>query len=82
MVVDRDTKYVGMLRLADLLVRDPNLLVSECMHTDIGAIAADTAAPQVAQIFEQLNLLSAAVVDTEGRLLGRITVDDVVDVIR
>ena len=82
MVVDRDGRYVGMLRLADLLVRDATLMVSECTRTDVGAIAADTTAAQVAQIFEQLNLLSAAVVDTNGKLIGRITIDDVVDVIR
>lgn len=82
MVVDRQNVYVGMLRLADLLTLEPEVMVSDCMDRETGAIAADTPAGQVAQIFEQLNLLSAAVVDDAGRLLGRITIDDVVDVIR
>lgn len=82
MVVDRDYHYIGMLRLADLLTRDEDLLVEQCMDAETRAFPADTPSAQVAQTFEQLNLLSAAVVDDDGRLIGRITIDDVVDVIR
>jgi len=82
MVVDREGHYLGMLRIADLLTASPECLVGEIMDTETGAIAADTPEDQVAQIFEQLNLVSAAVVDHEGVLIGRITIDDVVDVIR
>ena len=82
MVVDREGHYLGMLRIADLLTASPERLVGEIMDTETGAIAADTPEDQVAQIFEQLNLVSAAVVDDDGVLIGRITIDDVVDVIR
>lgn len=82
MVVDREGHYLGMLRIADLLTVSPECLVGEIMDTETGAIAADTPEDQVAQIFEQLNLVSAAVVDDDGVLIGRITIDDVVDVIR
>jgi magnesium transporter len=82
MVVDRDYRFKGTLRLADLFTRDNELLVEQCMDSDTRAIPAHTPSVQVAQVFEQLNLLSAAVVDNDGRLIGRITIDDVVDVIR
>ncbi|MEZ5702052.1 MAG: CBS domain-containing protein [Burkholderiaceae bacterium] len=52
------------------------------MHTDVAGIPADMPANEVAQLFEEQDLLSAPVVDADQRLLGRITVDDVVDQIR
>lgn len=52
------------------------------MHTDIAGIAVDTDSREVARLFQDLDLMSAPVVDGEGRLIGRITVDDVVDLIR
>ena len=81
-VVDRENHYQGELRLADLLTNSPETEVRSVMDTEqrvIPAIASDT---DVARMFEQRNLISAAVVDEENRLIGRITVDDVVDVIR
>jgi magnesium transporter len=81
-VVDRYGHYQGTLPLVTILTRDPNQLVSQVMDTDIEGIRALTPAAQVAILFEDRDLISAPVVDEEGRLLGRITVDDVVDVIR
>ena len=81
-VVDRENRYRGEMRLADLLTGAPELEVAEVMHTESGGIDANTPAHEVARLFEQRNLISAPVVGENGRLLGRITVDDVVDVIR
>jgi magnesium transporter len=81
-VVNRHDRYLGTLDLATLLTSDPERTVGEVMDAEIPGITPDTPATQVASLFEDRDLLSAAVVDANGRLLGRITVDDVVDVIR
>jgi magnesium transporter len=81
-VVDRDDRYVGMLRLAELLIRDPGDSVSAHIIDESEAISADTPSHEVARLFEKHNLISAPVVDELGLLIGRITIDDVVDVIR
>jgi magnesium transporter len=81
-VVNRNDVYQGILRLSTLLTNDPELFVAEVMDREVQAIPADMADDEVARLFEDRDLLSAPVVDTEGRLLGRITIDDVVDVIR
>ena len=82
MVVDRENRLVGMLRLALLIIEQPDTLVSEHMETDFAGILAATSSHDVAQLFEQRDFISAPVVDEQGHLLGRITVDDVMDVIR
>jgi magnesium transporter len=81
-VVDRENAYVGMLRLADLLICDPDDSVESHIIDERDPIPATMASHEVARLFEQRNLISAPVVDEAGRLIGRITVDDVVDVIR
>lgn len=81
MVLDRDNKYIGVLSLTDVLTRDPESTVGEVMVEKI-AIPAMISAKEVARIFEQRDLVSAAVVNEDNMLLGRITVDDVVDVIQ
>ena len=81
MVVDRDNKYIGVLSLTDVLTKDPGSTVGEVMTEKTG-MPAMTPAKEVARIFEQRDLVSAAVVNEENMLLGRITVDDVVDVIQ
>ncbi|MEY2972746.1 MAG: magnesium transporter [Pseudomonadota bacterium] len=80
-VVSRDDQYLGELPISKMLVSEPNLTVRELMETDKKAISADTLDAEVARIFEQDDLISAAVVDENHQLLGRITVDDVLDVI-
>ena len=82
LVVSRNDLFLGILPLRKVLVSDPNTSVREVMREDIEAIPADMEATQVAQLFEQHDWVSAPVVDGEGKLLGRITIDDVVDVIR
>jgi magnesium transporter len=81
-VVNRHDRYLGSLDLARLLTEDPERTVGEVMDAEVPGITPDTPASKVASLFEDRDLLSAAVVDGDGRLLGRITVDDVVDVIR
>lgn len=81
-VVDRDAKYVGSLYLSRLLTADQSATVETIMSTDILPILAHTPSAEVVWEFERRDLLSAAVVDDDYRVLGRITVDDVVDEIR
>jgi magnesium transporter len=68
--------------LTKLLTEDPELTVGECLEKEAPHIDPYVPAHEVAQLFQDRDLVSAAVVDSDGRLLGRITVDDVVDVIR
>ena len=81
-VVNRDNEYIGSLYLTRLLTQDPEKSVEQVMSTDILPIPADTPSEEVVWEFENRDLLSAPVVDDEYRVVGRITVDDVVDVIR
>ncbi|MCO4756539.1 MAG: magnesium transporter [Oceanospirillaceae bacterium] len=81
-VVSRKDSYIGILPLTKLLVSDPNITVREIMVTEIEPISATMPDNEVAVLFEQHDLVSAPVIDDDGRLLGRITIDDVVDVIR
>ena len=81
-VVSRDNGYIGSLYLSRLLTNDPEEMVANVMSTDVMPIPAHTPSTQVVWEFENRDLLSAPVVDDDFRVLGRITVDDVVDVIR
>ena len=81
-VVSRDNSYIGSLFLSRLLTGDPDEMVANVMSTETTPIPAQTPSTQVVWEFENRDLLSAPVVDDEFRVLGRITVDDVVDVIR
>ncbi len=81
-VVDRSDRVVGALPVARLLTTEAHRRVSAVMERDVIKFAALTPDKEVAAAFERYNLVSAPVVDENNRLLGRITVDDVVDVIR
>lgn len=81
-VVDKSLRLVGTLQLAKLLTADPKLHVREVMDAKPVKFTALTPDGEVAAAFERYNLINAPVVDEDERLLGRITVDDVVDVIR
>ena len=80
-VVDRDDSLLGTILIADLLINDPESRVSERMDAEPISFEGLTPATEVAAAFERYNLISAPVVDDKGKLIGRITVDDVVDVI-
>ena len=81
-VVDRNDIYRGTVTLTRLLTEDPEKPVGDILDPEAPRIAPETTNNEVARLFQDRDLVSAAVVDTGGRLLGRITVDDVVDVIR
>jgi magnesium transporter len=81
-VVNRNNEYLGSLYLSRLLTFDPGSTVAAAMSTDVLPIPAHTLSEEVVWEFENRDLLSAPVVDDDYRVVGRITVDDVVDVIR
>ncbi len=81
-VVDRENHYLGILPLSKLLINQPDSTVAEIMNDRVDALPSDMEDNDVAKIFEDLDLISAPVVDSRNMLLGRITIDDVVDVIR
>ena len=81
-VVNRKDQYIGLLPLARLLTSDPSVTVREVMNTDVDPIPADLSDTEVARLFTKYDWITAPVVDDNNRLLGRITIDDVVDVIR
>jgi len=81
-VTDRINMYHGFVSLKDVLVSEPSTYVFQIMKKDDDPIDPDLGEHEVSRRFENADLVSAAVVDKQGFLLGRITVDDVVDVIR
>ncbi len=82
MVVDLGGNYLGQLHLSDLVSLDLERKVHDVMDRDVAAIAADAPAIRVARLFQDRDLVSAPVIDDQHKLIGRITVDDVIDLIR
>jgi magnesium transporter len=80
-VVDRSDRFLGTITLSRLLTDDQDNIVGQSLDSEAPRIAPDTTASEVSQLFRDRDLVSAPVVDEQGVLLGRITVDDVVDVI-
>ena len=80
-VVSRENKYLGALPVSSILVSEPTLNTRELMETATQPLDADIADKDVARLFEQNDWVSAPVVDKNLHLIGRITIDDVVDVI-
>ena len=80
-VVNSEDQYLGMLPLAKVLTSDPSVTVREIMDSDAPALHVDQPDTEIARMFSDRDLISAAVVDDQGQLRGRITIDDVVDVI-
>jgi magnesium transporter len=81
-IVDRDKRYQGIVRARRVLTARPETAIADLMETDFEPVAADAPAADIARRFEDQDLISVPVVDEAGVLLGRITIDDVVDVIR
>src|SRR5688500_8175947 len=81
-VVSRRHQYLGRVALASLLTRDASTPINELIDDEQPAIQVDTPAGEVASQFSDYDWVSAPVVDENNILLGRITVDDVVDIIR
>ncbi|KJK02195.1 magnesium transporter [Pseudomonas sp. 21] len=81
-VVDYDGVLKGVLPIKRLLVNDPDKDVAEVMATDPVAFTPDEDGYDAAQAFERYDLISAPVVDKNGKLIGRLTIDEMVDLIR
>ena len=81
-IVNRNDEYLGALKLVDLFLEDKNKPIETIMDESVKAMLADVDVKQVAMDFQNLDLISMPVIDEKNRLLGQITVDDVVDVIQ
>ena len=81
-IVNRNDEYLGAVKLVDLFLEDKNNPVETIMDESAKAMFADENVKQVAMDFQNLDLISMPVIDEKNRLLGQITVDDVVDVIQ
>lgn len=81
-VVDRDDRFKGVLPLNRIVVNEPEVLVSQLMITDTIQLDPEEKAEQAAQAFERYDLVSAPVVNEDGKLVGRVTVNVVLDFIR
>jgi magnesium transporter len=81
-VVDRNDKFKGVLPINMVVVNEPEEIVGNLMLTDIIQLHPDDKADMAAQAFERYDLVSAPVVDEDGRLFGRVTVNVVLDFIR
>lgn len=81
-VVDNEQILIGHLSLSTLITTQPDIEIKDVMQDADEAIAVDMADSEIANIFERRNWISAPVVDANNHLVGRITIDDVVDLIR
>ena len=81
-VVNNENEYLGELSISQIITSNPSMIVREIMETEIPAINVDLDDKEVATLFERNDLISSSVIDENNKLIGRITIDDVVDVIR
>ena len=81
-VVNKEDKYIGEIAISKIITCKPNLTVREIMSTSSNPILVSQDDKEVATKFERNDIISSAVIDESGKLIGRITIDDVLDVIR
>ncbi|MBW1659148.1 MAG: magnesium transporter [Deltaproteobacteria bacterium] len=81
-VVDERNHLVGVVSLRQLVVVSPKTKLKDIMTTDVISVSTDTDQEEVARIVERYNFLAIPVVDEKNHLMGIITVDDVIDVLR
>ena len=81
-VLNRQGRLRGAILLRDLVTASLDAQIDDCIDEDLFRFSPDDPEEQVAQVFERYDLTSAPVVDSDGRLLGRITIDDVVDLMK
>ena len=81
-VVNKEDEYIGELSISKIITCKPNLTVREVMNTSSNPIIVSQDDKEVATIFERNDIISSAVINESGKLLGRITIDDVLDVIK
>ncbi len=80
-VTDRERHLTGILSLRDLVTADPGDLIADVMTRDVVSVRTDTDQEEVARAIQRYDFLALPVVDREQRLVGIVTVDDVIDVI-
>ena len=81
-VVNNENEYLGELTISNIITSNPSMVVREIMETISMPLNVSMDDKDVATTFERNDLISSAVVDDNGKLIGRITIDDVLDVIR
>lgn len=81
-VWNREETFIGTIKLTELLTNDEDTLVIDLLNTTEQGINVYTSAKDVAHLFEKNDLISAPVVNDQNQIIGRITIDDVVDIIR
>ena len=81
-VIDRERSLLGYIPTRRLVLRPPESLARDVMEHDLVRVLPDVDQEEVARIFERSGLLAVPVIDAENRLIGRITIDDIVDVVR
>ena len=81
-VVNKEDEYIGELSISKIITCKPNLTVREIMNTSSNPIIVSQDDKEVATIFKRNDIISSAVINESGKLIGRITIDDVLDVIR
>ncbi len=80
-VVDKDERLVGVLSLRELIVSKPNNIIDEIMHEQVISVNLETDQEDVARLVSKYDLLAIPVVDDNNKIMGIITVDDIIDVI-
>ncbi|GMR03244.1 MAG: CBS domain-containing protein [Thermodesulfovibrionia bacterium] len=80
-VTDKNEKFIGVTSLRDMLLSSPNVPLSEIMETKLKTVTPDTDQHVVAEIISKYNLLAIPVIDTNGVLLGIVTIDDIMDIL-
>ena len=81
-VVNKEDEYIGELAIGKIITSKPSLTVREVMDTNSNPVYVSQDDKEVATIFERNDIISSAVINESGKLIGRITIDDVLDVIR
>ena len=81
-VVNKEDEYIGEIAISKIITCKPNLTVREIMSTSSNPILVSQVDKEVATIFERNDIISSAVINESGKLIGRITIDDVLDVIK
>jgi|TARA_B100001741_G_scaffold113606_1_gene93487 magnesium transporter len=81
-VVNDSNEYLGELNISEVITSNPSMVVREIMETEISPMSVDLDDKEVAILFERNDWISSSVIDKNNKLIGRITIDDVVDVIR
>ncbi|MBN2564280.1 MAG: magnesium transporter [Candidatus Eisenbacteria bacterium] len=80
-IVERDGRLAGLLSLRELMLAKPGTRVTDVMEPDVVTVSTEMDQEDVARVFRKYDLVAVPVVDPAGRLVGRITVDDIMDVI-